>query len=213
MKFDLRSRRREAVCDVLVDAAEQVISKHGYDRATMQSIAVEAGCATGTLYLYFKTKEELFNAMVAKHCKAVVDNLRAAMNARQRPTEKLYAKIEAHTDYFEKHPQFYRVFYTAGPTVKATIQQSLHDEALEIYEAHRLEEIEVVSEGQKAGQIRTDISAEELVDFMHALCVGTTARWITTGKVPPRAEQNRLLWAVTSSMLNIKDEHHEAVGS
>lgn len=213
MSLDLRNRRREAVCDVLVDAAEQVISKHGYERATMQGIAAAAGCATGTLYLYFKTKEDLFNAMVAKHCKAIVEAVRAAMNARTAPAEKLYAKIEAHAYYFERHPQFYRVFYTAGPTVKATIQQSLRDEALEIYEAHRQEEIEVVSEGQSAGQVRADISAEELVDFMHALCVGTTARWITTGKVPPRAEQIRLLWAVTSSMLNIKEAHHEAAGS
>lgn len=209
MTSELRTRRREAACELLVEAAEQVISKHGYDRATMQDIAAAAGCATGTLYLYFKTKEDLFNAMVAKHCAAIVDSLRKAMDAKGTPVEKLRAKIEAHTDYFEKHPQFFRVFYTAGPTVKATIQQSLHDEALEIYEAHRQDEIEVVLEGQRLGQMRKDISAEELVDFMHALCVGTTARWITTGKIPPRAEQVRLLWAVTSSMMNIKDEPHD----
>ncbi|GMV80543.1 MAG: hypothetical protein AMXMBFR7_17270 [Planctomycetota bacterium] len=202
----LRVKRREAVAEMLVEAAEQVISEKGYDRATMQDIATAAGCATGTLYLYFKTKEELFNAMVAKHCSAIVELAQAAMDAQTSPVGKLRAKIEATTDYFERHPQFYRVFYVAGPTVKATIQQSLHDEALEVYQALRQAEAEVVAAGQRQGVVRSDIAADELVDFMHALCVGTTARWITTGRVPPRAEQTRLLWAVTSGMLGIREE-------
>lgn len=202
----LRSKRREAVAEILVEAAERIISEKGYERATMQDIATAAGCATGTLYLYFKTKEDLFNAMVARHCGAIVAALRKAMAAQATPVAKLRAKIEAMTEYFELHPQFYRVFYTAGPTVKATIQQSLHDEALEIYQSQRQEEVEVVADGQRQGQVRGDISPDELVDFMHALCVGTTARWITTGKVPPRSEQVRLLWAVTSGMLGIREE-------
>lgn len=48
----------------LLDAALTVISRDGFDRATMASIAEQAGMAKGTIYNYFETKEELLGALL-----------------------------------------------------------------------------------------------------------------------------------------------------
>jgi AcrR family transcriptional regulator len=45
-------------------AAIAVISKKGYHQASMDEIALEANVAKGTLYYYFKSKEEVFNLMI-----------------------------------------------------------------------------------------------------------------------------------------------------
>jgi TetR/AcrR family acrAB operon transcriptional repressor len=48
----------------ILDAAAAVIIRLGYDKATMRDIAEEAGASRGTVYLYFKGKEELFEALL-----------------------------------------------------------------------------------------------------------------------------------------------------
>jgi AcrR family transcriptional regulator len=48
----------------ILDAAAAVIIRQGYDKTTMSDIADEAGASRGTVYLYFKGKEELFEALL-----------------------------------------------------------------------------------------------------------------------------------------------------
>jgi AcrR family transcriptional regulator len=48
----------------ILDAAAAVIIRQGYDKTTMGDIAEEAGASRGTVYLYFKGKEELFEALL-----------------------------------------------------------------------------------------------------------------------------------------------------
>jgi AcrR family transcriptional regulator len=48
----------------ILRAATAVIIRQGYDRTTMSDIAEEAGVSRGTVYLYFKGKEELFEALL-----------------------------------------------------------------------------------------------------------------------------------------------------
>jgi TetR/AcrR family acrAB operon transcriptional repressor len=48
----------------ILDAAAAVIVRQGYDKTTIRDVAQEAGTSRGTVYLYFKGKEELFEALL-----------------------------------------------------------------------------------------------------------------------------------------------------
>lgn len=52
----------------IVDGARRVFLARGFDAASMADIAKEAGVSKGTLYVYFKNKEELFGAIVQQEC-------------------------------------------------------------------------------------------------------------------------------------------------
>jgi len=52
----------------IVDGARPVFLARGFDAARMGDIAKEAGVSKGTLYVYFKNKEELFAAIVQQEC-------------------------------------------------------------------------------------------------------------------------------------------------
>src|SRR5450631_1983114 len=54
----------------IVDGARQVFMGQGFDAASMGEIARVAGVSKGTLYVYFKNKEELFEAIVRQECLA-----------------------------------------------------------------------------------------------------------------------------------------------
>jgi AcrR family transcriptional regulator len=60
---DDNAKRRQ-----IVDGARQVFLARGFDAASMADIAREAGVSKGTLYVYFKNKEELFAAIVQQEC-------------------------------------------------------------------------------------------------------------------------------------------------
>jgi AcrR family transcriptional regulator len=80
-----RDARREAILDV----ARDVFLEEGYATASMSAIAARLGGSKGTLYNYFKNKEELFAAYVVRHCawqrdamfeiSAEVDDIRATL--------------------------------------------------------------------------------------------------------------------------------------
>src|SRR6201986_4175353 len=59
-----RDARREAILEV----AEEVFLEEGFGAASMSTIAARLGGSKGTLYNYFKSKDELFQAYVLRRC-------------------------------------------------------------------------------------------------------------------------------------------------
>ena len=52
----------------IMEGARRLFLAQGFDAASMNSIALEAGVSKGTLYVYFKSKEELFEAIIEEQC-------------------------------------------------------------------------------------------------------------------------------------------------
>ncbi len=92
-----KEREKERRRQQIIVAAKRVFSEKGYTRATVEDIAQEAELSPGTLYLYFKNKEELFASLSlrilqylmirlkevasdnANDCAATLENLKKAM--------------------------------------------------------------------------------------------------------------------------------------
>lgn len=60
---EVKEQRRQQI----LDAAEQVFIRTGYELATMKNIVEEAEMSRGWIYLYFQTKEEIFEALITKY--------------------------------------------------------------------------------------------------------------------------------------------------
>lgn len=58
-----KSREREMRRQQILVAAKRIFSQKGYEKATMEDIAREAELSAGTLYLYFKSKDELYASL------------------------------------------------------------------------------------------------------------------------------------------------------
>lgn len=198
MSASLRDKKRELIAETFVDAAEDAFGDEGYDRTTMAAIAKRAGCAAGTIYLYWKSKEQLFNAMVARHAAAVGQRIRAVLEAAEDPRAGLRATMFTVAKYHAEHPVFFRVFYTAEPGPRPNLKESLREEALTKYLESKRLEVVAAKKAQKLGLIRSDVSAEELIDFMHSTCLSSFARWATAKKAPRPEQQAELLWKLVS---------------
>lgn len=122
-----RDARREAILDV----ASDVFLEEGYANASMSTIAARVGGSKGTLYNYFKSKEQLFAAYVVRHCawqrdamfeiSAEVDDIRAALTKVGRIYLSIVLSDFSLSNFrvivaeAQRTPEIGRAFYEAGP--------------------------------------------------------------------------------------------------
>jgi AcrR family transcriptional regulator len=124
-----RDRRRDAIIDV----ARDVFFEEGYAAASMSSIAARLGGSKGTLYNYFRSKDELFEAQVREGCERVAKETFDPLAADGPIAEQLSLLGERfltmlYTDWVvrtyrmvvaeaTRTPQVARIFYEAGPAI------------------------------------------------------------------------------------------------
>ena len=181
--------------DEVIGRLMRVFRTFGYSGATLARFSEATGLGKASLYHHFPGgKEELFHAMVTAHVKALAQRVDEALAGAATPIAGIEASTAVVVEYFNEHRAFFQIFYAAQPGGRAHVQSNLRGDALSAFEKSRRKQIEVVRAAQRAGQVRTDLPAEELVDFRHAVTMVTLARWAMTRSPAGRKEQIDLLW-------------------
>jgi len=80
----------------IVDAAVIVIAENGYHQAQVSKIAKEAGVADGTIYLYFKNKEDILISVFREKMAIFVNNVEVILKQDIDTSEKLFKMIDSH---------------------------------------------------------------------------------------------------------------------
>ena len=121
---------RDARRELILDVAQEVFLEEGFANASMSTIAARLGGSKGTLYNYFKSKDDLFNAYVERRCLWQQDETFAlkpgetARQALQRIGRSFLAHVMNETTLrnfrlivaeAERAPEIGRTFYEAGP--------------------------------------------------------------------------------------------------
>lgn len=92
-------QRRNAI----VDAAEDVFFKEGIENASMDQVAKKAELSKGTLYLYFKSKEELYRAIILRGFIILKRKLKESALAQSTGFEQVRAISEAYIKFSNEH--------------------------------------------------------------------------------------------------------------
>src|ERR1700722_17433909 len=99
------NKKREA----LLDAARAVFSRDGYAASSVDDVAGEAGIAKGTVYLYFKSKEELYLAALLRDIRAFGSEAWVEMDRVPTLREKIEAFLRVRLEYCRIHEDFLRI--------------------------------------------------------------------------------------------------------
>lgn len=86
-------RRYERRRDEVVERAAGVFAVRGYDQTTMQELAEELGIAAGSVYHYFRGKEQLLIAICDQLMEPLLDRAREVTVAEQAPRARLHALV------------------------------------------------------------------------------------------------------------------------
>lgn len=138
--------RSRATVDALIEATARVLVREGFERASTNRIAAEAGASVGSLYQYFPTKEALVAAVIERHKNDMMEVLRralvrvAGMPLEQGVRELVALMIDAH----RVDPELHRVLVEQIPRIGRLAEVEGFDrevrELVRAYlEAHRAE--------------------------------------------------------------------------
>lgn len=86
----------------LVDVARRLFAKKGLDNTTMNDIAVESGKGRRTLYTYFKSKEDVYYAVIESELERLSDKMDEVAAMKIRPQDKIIELIYTHLDMIKE---------------------------------------------------------------------------------------------------------------
>ncbi|HYI11565.1 MAG TPA: helix-turn-helix domain-containing protein [Thermoanaerobaculia bacterium] len=109
------------------EATMRVIGRKGMAAATMQEIADEAGVAKGTIYLYFRDREELVEKTFESAILRLMDRVDAALDQEIGIDAKIRAVMAAHVGFFGENREFFRLYLSLrmpeGPATRQRRQK------------------------------------------------------------------------------------------
>ncbi len=162
-------RRRNEI----IDAAEKVFFSKGVENATMDDVAEAAEYSKGTLYIYFRNKEELLYAIKMRSTLKLKEEFRKSINPEANGIENVRNIGQAFIKYSHEHSDcFNLMMHFEGknldslnfddPFIKASFEEH---EPMILF-------IDLVKKGQEEGSIRDDFPAHIITHSIWAMTVG-----------------------------------------
>ncbi len=93
----------------IIQVASRIFSKQGYKKTTMEEIARTAGMGKSSLYYYYKSKEEIFEAVVVKEAQDLKRHLEKVIHTNKSPQERLKDYIMFRLYHQRAVSNFYKV--------------------------------------------------------------------------------------------------------
>lgn len=102
-----KEREKEQRRNSIIDAAEKVFFSKGIENATMDQVADTAEYSKGTIYLYFKNKNELLHAIIERGLTILFDTFKEAAESVEKGIEKISAIGQAYFEFYKKYPNHF----------------------------------------------------------------------------------------------------------
>jgi len=135
-----REREKIAHRDEIFAAALALFSEKGYHNVSMHEIARKAEFAIGTLYKFFKNKEDLYKALVLEQAEKFDNALVQAIEESDDEIEKLRNYVRAKGEVFTANVSMIRLYFAETRGASFNIMAGLDSEILEQY-GHFLESL------------------------------------------------------------------------
>lgn len=143
----------------IIDAAVSEFAEKGYEAANTNQIAKAAGISVGSLFQYFKTKENLFRYVIHLGAGIIETDIGEILDDEISGREKLHKLMLLTVNSCEEYPEYQQLYHEITAIGNRDLTLDIARE-LESYTAAGL--VKLIKQGQERGDIRTDLPAEVL---------------------------------------------------
>ena len=166
--------RRESI----IQAAIEVFSRKDFKAASISEIAGKAGVADGTIYQYFKNKEDLFFSIPIEKTKEFRSQLELHLEGISGAFNKLRKFVWYFLYFFKTNPEYGRILMLEMRVSKSFVKTKTYA----FLKQSVSPALDIIAEGQKEGLIRTDVD----IYILRHLVLGTlehmVSRWLLKGE-------------------------------
>jgi TetR/AcrR family transcriptional regulator, fatty acid metabolism regulator protein len=157
----------------ILDAAVRVFAKKGFYATRVSEVAKAAGVADGTIYLYFRSKDEILVSLFEDRVERLLAFLHTELPASSTASEKLQRIIELQLGLLEGERDLAEV-------ITVILRQStklMKEYAAPKFTAYLDAIARVVADGQATGELRTDISPHLAARAIFGALDGIAMTW------------------------------------
>ncbi|HYE61384.1 MAG TPA: TetR/AcrR family transcriptional regulator [Phycisphaerales bacterium] len=175
----------ERRADEILPVAINLFARNGYSCTDLQVVADKLGVGKGTLYRYFPSKKDLFQAALTRVLTGMREAVDAAVAQETDPLDQLYAAIRAYLSYFDEHPEY----------VELIMQEraEFRDKKRSTYFEHREAAIGRWHDFYRgliaAGRLRDRLPVERITDVLSSAVYGTMCTNYFAGHEKSLAQQ------------------------
>jgi len=98
-------------CELLLGVAKKIFAERGFQSATMDDIAREAGFTKPILYQYFESKTDLYHEIVAETARTLIDKLANAVAVAETPRAKIEVAFRVYFDMVVDETDAFRILF------------------------------------------------------------------------------------------------------
>jgi AcrR family transcriptional regulator len=175
-----KEREKEHRRDEILNAAQKVFFEKGLQASTMDEIAEAAELSKGTLYLYFKSKEDLYLAVMTRGMELLQDLFDKAISEADSPLDQIRKMGQAYRTFFNEHRNFFRMFsFFQHPQFHKQVSEDMmaicHARNQEIWQ----KVISIIKRGIEQGFLRDDLDPAECAIMLWSNSYGLMVRMDT----------------------------------
>jgi TetR/AcrR family transcriptional regulator, fatty acid metabolism regulator protein len=158
----------------ILDAAVRVFARTGFYNSRVSDIAREAGIASGTIYLYFKTKDDILVTLFREKMAGFVDGARKAIADEPDAVAKLRRLVRLHFETLEAHPDLAEVVQVELRQGQKFFRGASAHEVSAYFDLIGA----VLQEGVAAGVFRSDLPVKVATKMLFGAMDQVTTSWV-----------------------------------
>lgn len=143
----------------IINTAIKLIGVGGIQALTIKNLSAEIGIVESAIYRHFKSKIEILNVLIDFLKNIISTHYSSTYELKISSLEKIKKMISGQLKIFAENPPYATVILSDGLFIN---EKELHAKIFSIMERAKLTYINIINEGKKSGEIRKDISSEQL---------------------------------------------------
>jgi AcrR family transcriptional regulator len=189
----LQEQTRAAYREAILDAAEQVFLKDGFQSAKMVDVAEATGVSVGTLYNYFDSKDAVFLALAERH-RARYFGMIEEDFASTDPIDRIYEFVERSVGFVEQNGALFSIYLrSTTPWLDGAVPTTPSMDPAEDHQRYIARMSKLFADGVRSGRLRDDIPVDELVWSLHSLLHAAIIAWVGTSNHKTLVSRGRSL--------------------
>jgi len=191
-KLSRKEREYQMRREEILKAAERVFAQNGFHNSTVAEIAKESEFSIGTLYHFFKNKEELYYIMMIEKFDLLYSTLIAGVSKKTGCLDKLKCLVELVLSFIEKNIDFFKIFTRELNVLKPNMEDKLKEQLINKHFAYIKLISGVIKEGIDEGVIKED-NADDLSSALVGMMNVFSFNWIFNQKKDSLSEKAAII--------------------
>lgn len=187
-----REEKREATRQDILTAARSLFLEKGYDATSVDDLVLAANVAKGTFYYHFNSKDELLHALQEMVIDEFSSQAREKLTQGSSPLKVLSEFVSEMAKWNEANSDLSRAVFAEKFSRFSGKTHGNHCAAEEKKRKFVTLIVELITQAQKAGEVRDDVEPDDLVRVILPPIMFTTATWLFNpeGSLSERLERS-----------------------